>query len=99
MTATFLWIVAALWTIPGPSTAAWGQWGGPNRNFAVAAVPLASSWPSTGPKELWRRPLGDGFSGIVTDGNVLYTTYREGADDVAVALRASDGTTLWSAKY
>ena len=25
-------------------------------------------WPADGPRRLWRRPLGDGFSAIVTDG-------------------------------
>lgn len=102
MTARLLWIVAAASMIsgtPGTTTTGWEQWGGPNRNFAVTEAALASSWPSTGPTELWRRPLGDGFSGIVTDGTVLFTTFRDGSDDVAAALRASDGATLWSTKY
>ena len=75
----------------------WPQWGGPSRNFAVRAE-IATSWPAAGPKELWRRPLGDGFSGIVTDGATLYTTYRAGTDDVAVALDAATGKTLWETK-
>src|SRR5262249_21988544 len=53
--------------------AAWPQWGGPNRNFAVPAVDLATAWPAGGPRRLWQRPLGDGFSSIVTDGTSLYT--------------------------
>ncbi len=78
---------------------AWPQWGGPSRNFIAPAADLAASWPAGGPRQLWRRPLGDGFSGIVTDGSLVYTTYRDGADDVAVAMRAADGVTQWEARY
>jgi outer membrane protein assembly factor BamB len=77
----------------------WTQWGGPARNFVAPAADLATSWPSGGPPQLWRRPLGDGFSGIVIDGSIIYTTYRDGADDVAVALRAADGVTQWESRY
>ncbi|MEO5897210.1 MAG: PQQ-binding-like beta-propeller repeat protein [Vicinamibacterales bacterium] len=78
--------------------ASWPQWGGPNRNFVTEAT-LAPSWPSGGPAQLWRRPLGDGFSAIVTDGTTLYTTYRSGGDDVVAALDAGSGKTRWETKY
>ena len=48
---------------------------------------------------LWRRPLGDGFSSIVTDGTTLYTLYRDGADDVAIAMEAATGKTAWETSY
>ena len=78
---------------------AWPQWGGPTRNFVAADVKIAESWPASGPRTLWRRPIGDGFSAIVTDGETLYTVYREGGDDVAVALEATSGKELWKAQY
>ena len=81
------------------SNTTWPQWGGPTRNFIAPDVPLADTWPAEGPRTLWRRPLGDGFSAIVSDGKTLYTLYREGANDVVVALDASDGRTIWEAKY
>lgn len=77
----------------------WPQWGGPNRNFVTAAVDLATTWPAQGPRRIWQRPLGDGFSSIVTDGATLYTLYRDGDEDVAVALDAKTGATRWTAKY
>ena len=78
---------------------AWPQWGGPARNFVAADVKIAESWPAGGPPTLWRRPIGDGFSAIVTDGTTLYTVYRDGADDVAIALEAGSGKELWKAHY
>jgi hypothetical protein len=78
---------------------AWPQWGGPNRNFVTGPANLASSWPAAGPPRLWERQLGDGFSSIVTDGATLYTLYRDGGDDVAIALDAKTGVTRWATKY
>jgi hypothetical protein len=57
--------------------AAWPQWGGPARNFVVPEVDggeLATSWPIDGPRRLWQRPIGQGYSSIVTDGRV-YTLF------------------------
>src|SRR5262245_27361313 len=54
----------------------WTQWGGPTRNFIVDATGLASTWPSGGPKKLWRRALGEGHSTILVEGGRLYTQYR-----------------------
>jgi outer membrane protein assembly factor BamB len=82
-----------------PAGAGWPQWGGPDRNFIAPAADLATSWAENGPKKIWRRPLGDGFSSIVSDGAMLYTLYREGADDVAIAIDAKTGDTVWSTKY
>lgn len=81
------------------STASWPQWGGPSRDFSTGARPLALTWPDGGPKRLWRRALGDGFSSIVTDGASLYTLYRDGASDVVVAMDAATGVTRWASKY
>jgi outer membrane protein assembly factor BamB len=92
--------VLALWTaatLAAPT--GWPQWGGPDRNFVAQPANLASRWPEGGPRRVWRRPLGEGFSAIVSDGRTLYTVYRSGENDVAVALDAETGRTLWEAPY
>jgi outer membrane protein assembly factor BamB len=76
----------------------WTQWGGPHRNFKSDTRGLASSWPATGPRQLWTRELGDGYSTILVDGNRLFTMYRSGQQDVVVALDAQNGKTLWEHK-
>ncbi len=81
------------------SAAEWPQFGGPNRNFMVDAKGLASSWPAAGPKKLWSRPLGEGYSSIAIDDGTLYTMYRRGEDEVAVALDAATGKTNWEYAY
>jgi outer membrane protein assembly factor BamB len=84
---------------PRTDTVAWPQWGGPARNFVVDSRDLATTWPEGGPRRLWQRPLGEGFSAIVTDGRALYTLYRDGAADVVVALDAGNGETIWQTRY
>lgn len=77
----------------------WPQYGGPNRNFMVDAKALAASWPVAGPKKLWSRPLGEGYSEVAVDNGTLYTMYRKGQDEVAIALDAATGKTKWEYAY
>jgi hypothetical protein len=73
--------------------------GGPNGDLQVPAVDLAKSWPSAGPPVLWSRPLGAGYSAIAADRGALFTMYRDGSDDVIIALRADDGATIWEYRH
>ena len=82
-----------------PLQADWSQWGGPSRDFVAAADAAAIGWSRGAPRELWRRPLGPGYSGIVGDGERLYTMTRRGEDELVVALSPVDGSTLWESAY
>ena len=75
--------------------AQWPQWGGPNRNFVVETEGLADRWPEGGPTKLWHRQLGDGYSAIAVDHDVLYTMYGTEGAECTVALDAKTGKTLW----
>ncbi len=77
----------------------WLQWGGQGRDFIAPATALPSSWPAGGPRKLWIRDLGDGYSGIAVEGTTLYTAYRRGSQDVITALDARTGKTLWEYAY
>jgi len=96
-------ILLGLCELPGGRAAAasipWPQWGGPARDFHVQAPRLADQWPADGPRKLWSRPLGQGYSAIVADGKNLYTLYRTGPEESVVALNAADGRTVWEHKY
>ena len=47
---------------PVPRGLAWTQWGGPHRNFKTDATGLKDTWPSSGPRIVWKRALGEGYS-------------------------------------
>lgn len=78
----------------------WLQWGGPGRDFRLESASLPTTpWPDSGPERLWSRQLGEGYSAIVTDGEALYTMYRDGGNEVIVALDAATGETRWQHAY
>lgn len=77
----------------------WLQWGGPNGDFTVPAKGLADTWPEDGPRRLWRRPLGDGYSAILFKSGRLYTMFRDGNEEVVSSLDAKTGKTLWEHRY
>ena len=77
----------------------WAQWGGPHRNFISETKGLVPSWPASGPRRLWDRKLGEGYSAIAVEGGMLFTMYRKGDNEVAIALDAATGKTLWEYSY
>jgi hypothetical protein len=77
----------------------WRTWGGPRRNFTSTTTGIASTWPPAGPRRLWTRPLGDGYSGISAENGVLYTAYRRDSNDVVIAMEEGSGKTLWETAY
>lgn len=93
---TLLLLAAGLLAAGGPD---WGQWAGPNRNFKVAPRAIAAKWPESGPKVLWKRPLPFGSSSVAVDGKRLFTLYRDGDNEVVLALDRTTGKTLWEYKY
>src|SRR5688572_31641448 len=74
---------------------AWTQWGGPHRDFTTQATGLADSWPATGPKVLWKRTLGEGYSSLLEEDGVIYTLYGRRGEEVVLAADARTGKTLW----
>lgn len=96
---TFLQLAAAApafaQSAKAPVGIAWTQWGGPNRNFQTEAAGLKDQWPAGGPRVIWKRPLGEGYSSPAVESNILYTIYGRPREEVVVACNAATGKTLW----
>jgi outer membrane protein assembly factor BamB len=77
----------------------WPQFRGLQRDGVSQETGLAEGWAEGGPKEVWRKPIGSGYSAVSIVGDRLYTMYVveiDGEDkEVAVALSAKDGKELW----
>jgi outer membrane protein assembly factor BamB len=82
-----------------PSAEPWRTWGGPRGNFTSTTTGIAGAWPAGGPRRLWTRTLGDGYSGISAENGVLYTAYRRGPNDLVIAMDERSGNTLWETAY
>jgi outer membrane protein assembly factor BamB len=93
----------------------WPQWLGPTRDDLWKETGIVETFPSGGPKILWRIPLAGGYSGPAVAGGKVYVTdyVRTGGDatndpgtkanltgfERVVCLRASDGYELWKYEY
>jgi outer membrane protein assembly factor BamB len=82
-----------------PPDVHWTQFAGPDQDFKVADHGLAERWPRRGPRHLWTRKLGPGYSGIVAREDRLYTMYRADGDEVVVCLDGRSGETVWEHRY
>ncbi len=79
-----------------PSAGAdWPRFRGPQQSGVSAEKGLLRSWPESGPKVLWKKPIGSGFSTVAVVGDALYTMAAEGESEMAYRLRASDGEVVW----
>ena len=80
-------------------TASWTRWGGPSQDFTAPSEGIAESWGEGGPKQLWSRELGDGYSTILFEDGRLYTMHRAGDQEAVICLRADNGETIWERRY
>ncbi len=76
----------------------WPKFGGPSSDFA-APMDAPLRWPATGPRVVWNRPLGEGYSSVVVAGSRLYTMFRRGEQEVVISLDAGTGKTIWEYAY
>lgn len=98
LTASLLSVAACVSSIVAQA-GDWPQWGGPRRDFVSDAKGLAATWSEGGPRRVWTRELGEGYSAIAAAGGRLYTMTRRGAREVVVALDAETGKTVWEFAY
>lgn len=77
----------------------WPQFRGPNRDGVVPGRESLAQFPSGGPRMVWDRRVGSGFSAPAVAGGRLLLFHRQGANEVVEALRAADGESLWKFAY
>jgi outer membrane protein assembly factor BamB len=88
--------------LPSSLQGAWPQFRGPGRdNINAESIPLAQSWGESGPKVLWRIPVGEGFAGpIIWRGRVYLTDYdHTNKFDALRCLSLNDGKEIWRYAY
>ena len=76
----------------------WPQWRGPKQDGISRETGLLAQWPEKGPAELWRVPLGSGFSAVSVLGERAFTLFGSTAGEFAAAFSVADGKTLWKTR-
>jgi outer membrane protein assembly factor BamB len=96
----FLLYVIVL-VLPAPQLRAddWPQFLGPRRDGASHEKGLLGAFGKDGPKVLWQRDVGEGFSGPVIAGDRLILFHRVQNEDVVECLHAVTGKPLWKFAY
>lgn len=73
----------------------WFQYRGPNRDGKSTETGLVHAWDATGTREVWRVPVGAGFSPISIVGNRVYSMDSDEQTEYALCLDAETGVTIW----
>lgn len=81
------------------SASDWPQFLGPARNGVYHGNDLAPQWPKNGPPVLWKKNIGQGFSGPVVAEGKLILFHRVGAQERVECLDAEKGNSLWHFDY
>ena len=76
----------------------WPDYRGPSRTGVYRGKGLLRQWGEQEPKELWRKPLGEGFSGISISDNLVVTMYADDDSEYIGAFNAEDGKAIWKQK-
>lgn len=77
----------------------WPQFLGPRRDGTYAGTNLASAWPKEGPPTLWRKEVGQGFSGPVAAGGKVLVFHRVGDKETLECLEGTTGQRAWLFDY
>jgi outer membrane protein assembly factor BamB len=83
----------------GAAATDWPQLLGPERNGVYTGPPIADTWPASGPRVLWRKPVGAGFAGPVVAAGRLILFHRQGSQEVVESLDVKTGASGWRYAY
>jgi outer membrane protein assembly factor BamB len=78
-----------------PSKGDWPAFRGPQRDGRLTGVRIATDWNQRPPRELWRRPVGPGWSSFAAVGDRLFTQEQREGGEAVVCYHAGTGKEIW----
>lgn len=77
----------------------WPQWRGPHRDGVSTETGLLTTWPDSGPRQLWEVPMGQGFAAPVVARNRVVGFFLNDDHEHVVCWQADDGKEVWHCRY
>jgi outer membrane protein assembly factor BamB len=76
----------------------WPQFLGPRRDGSYAGD-ISATWPKEGPKQVWKKDVGIGFTGPVVSQGKVFLFHRQGDEEKLDCLDVNTGNKVWSSGY
>ena len=74
----------------------WPGFRGPDRSARVGGIRLATNWETQPPEELWKVPVGPGWSSYAVAGDLLFAMEQRGLNELTACYSADTGETIWT---